>query len=67
MPSIILQVINLFKAKENDLSLSLVAQHLGTGNTYLINYPIAKSMEGKGEGLILPINCCTSVHNQEPT
>jgi hypothetical protein len=36
MPSIILQVTNLFEEKENNPTLPLVAPHLGKGNTCLI-------------------------------
>jgi hypothetical protein len=36
MPSIILQVTNLFEEKENNPTLPLVAPHLGQGNTCLI-------------------------------
>lgn len=66
MSSIILQVVNLFKEKNNP-SLPLIAQGLGTGNTYLVNYPVAYTLCKEKGGLILLSKCFTSINNQETT
>lgn len=59
---IILQAVNLFEEKENNSSLPLATQHLGTGNACLIK---VRGRTGKKRIDFCLSNIFSNIYNQD--